>query len=218
MVSQVGLNTGSATLYNPLPSLNTNNNLLNSTGTLSDYSDDIMMSNINFKALAAGNAQGQNTASSTTSPAIGQELSGTASQTTPQLSFTQSAQGQQQDNGELAGYLTQRDKNVAYTESGNRYTKTGTGKVACGILGFLAPLGSKIVSLVKGGSFKELFKFKQLAVACPVLAAAGIGIGAVIDGFINSKRAQAADTQTSGTAAAQAQTQQQTTPQMDTVA
>lgn len=60
-------------------------------------------------------------------------------------------------------------------------------------MGFLAPAAGKIVQLFKGGKFKDLFKFKQLAVACPVVALAGFGIGSLIDSYINSQRAKAAD-------------------------
>ena len=46
---------------------------------------------------------------------------------------------------------------------------------------------------MKGGKISELFKFKQLAIVCPALALAGVGIGALVDGFINTKNAQKAD-------------------------
>lgn len=94
---------------------------------------------------------------------------------------------------ELNNYLLARDKNIATTENGNIYRKTDKNKGTFTLLGFLAPLAGKVVQLFKGGKFKDLFKFKQLAIACPVVALAGYGIGTLVDGYINSQRAKAAD-------------------------
>jgi len=95
---------------------------------------------------------------------------------------------------DLTGYLNAGDKNLEITENGNPYIKTNTGKKAGAALGFLAPVTGKLVQLFKGGKFSELFKFKQIAIACPAIALAGLGIGALIDGYVNTQRAKAADT------------------------
>jgi hypothetical protein len=59
-------------------------------------------------------------------------------------------------------------------------------KILCSIGGFVAPIVGRLVSWIKGGNPKDLFKFKQLAVACPVLAVAGLGVGMLIDACINA--------------------------------
>ena len=189
MVSQVGLNTSCSALYNPYGNTaGTTTNLYNNsmnyglTSNTSFCTDDLMMSNLDFGTLGAN----QQTAG------LGTVQTSTQNPLTLNTQF-QTSQTQQLDTGELAGYLQQRDKNVAYTENGNRYQKTNAGKTIGGVFGFLAPVAGKIKSWFRGGNFKDLFKFKQLAIVCPALAAAGIGAGALIDGFYNNKKAAAAD-------------------------
>ena len=111
---------------------------------------------------------------------------------------TENPQPQNQKNTEnqLRGYsLNNLDKNVALTEYGNSYKKTDAAKNTLAFLGFLAPVVGKLGQLFKGGKVAELFKFKQLVIACPAVALAGYGIGTLIDGFINTQRAKAADNQ-----------------------
>ncbi len=111
---------------------------------------------------------------------------------------TETLQPQNQKNTEnqLSGYsLNNLDKNVALTEYGNPYKKTDAAKNTLAFLGFLAPVVGKLGQLFKGGKVAELFKFKQLAIACPAVALAGYGIGTLVDGFINTQRAKAADSQ-----------------------
>lgn len=91
--------------------------------------------------------------------------------------------------------LNNLDKNISITEYGNPYKKTDAAKNSLAFLGFLAPVAGKLGQLLKGGKISELFKFKQLAIACPVVALAGYGIGTLVDGFINTQRAKAADNQ-----------------------
>ncbi len=97
-------------------------------------------------------------------------------------------------NQELKNYsLDFNNKDMALTEFGNPYKETDVSKKTLALLGFTAPIAGKCVQLSKGGKFAELFKIKQLAVACPMLALAGYGIGSLIDSFINNQRAKAAD-------------------------
>lgn len=105
---------------------------------------------------------------------------------------TQQAQPQI-DESKLTNSLLARDKSLAFTDKGNIYRKTSTAKTGLAILGFLAPAAGKIIDLFKGGKISELFKFKQLAIACPAVALAGYGVGSLIDGYINSNRAKTAD-------------------------
>lgn len=107
---------------------------------------------------------------------------------------TQQAQPQI-DESKLTNSLLARDKSLAFTDKGNIYRKTSTAKTGLAILGFLAPAAGKIIDLFKGGKISELFKFKQLAIACPAVALAGYGVGSLIDGYINSNRAKIADTE-----------------------
>lgn len=95
---------------------------------------------------------------------------------------------------ELKNYsLDSNNKEMALTEFGNPYKETDVSKKTLALLGFTAPIAGKCVQLSNGGKFAELFKIKQLAVACPMLALAGYGIGSLIDSFINNQRAKAAD-------------------------
>lgn len=97
-------------------------------------------------------------------------------------------------NQELKNYsLDSNNKEMALTEFGNPYKETDVSKKTLALLGFTAPIAGKCVQLSNGGKFAELFKIKQLAVACPMLALAGYGIGLLTDSFINNQRAKAAD-------------------------
>lgn len=94
---------------------------------------------------------------------------------------------------ELKNLLLAKDKSIEITENGNYYRTTDAAKKTGLVLGFLAPMAGKIIELCKGGNFKELFKFKQLAIACPLIATAGFAVGSMIDGYVNSQRAKNAD-------------------------
>lgn len=94
---------------------------------------------------------------------------------------------------DLKNALLKNDKSIAMTENGNYYRTTDFAKKSGAVLGFLAPMAGKIVELFKGGKFKELFKFSQLAKACPLVAVAGFAIGSMIDGYVNSQRKIEAD-------------------------
>lgn len=98
------------------------------------------------------------------------------------------------NQSKLDNYLVGRDKSIVYTEDGNPYKTTDASKKVFTVLGLASPVAGKVPKLFKGAKFAELFKFKQLAIACPLVALAGFGIGALIDGYINSNRAKAADT------------------------
>ena len=160
------LNTGAGiagTLNNPLFPMVTNN-----------YEQDMLMPQ-EFKMSALNNVQ----------PSESVQNNQEVQQTVNQSSFTSNQNTEVLENSnvnnsvnnsaQLDNYLLAKDKN------------------ALAFLGFLAPAAGKIVQLFKGGKFKDLFKFKQLAVACPVVALAGFGIGSLIDSYINSQRAKAAD-------------------------
>lgn len=204
MVSQVGLNTGYNYTANTNPVLSntigTNNSIFNMPQIANDYSDDIMMQKFDTMLNSAQNTQTQ---FQTQNP--NQNLPADYNQTTMQntnTSFTSNQPVQNQvmadtqqpiNTNELNGYLVQQDKNIAYTENNNAYYKSTSAKKAGAVLGFLAPTAGKVVQLFKGGKFKDLFKFKQLAIACPALALVGFTIGSLVDGYINSNKAKAAD-------------------------
>ncbi len=212
MVSQVGLNTG---IYNSPYSFNNNmafqnNSTNNSTNSLftnnstgnnglynpvgNDYSDDIMMQKFDTMLNSALNTQAQNPSQNLSANYNPMSDMNTNTSFTSNASTNQTADTQQPiDTSELNGYLAQQDKNIAYTENNNAYHKSNTAKKAGAVLGFLAPTAGKFIQLFKGGKFKDLFKFKQLAIACPALALAGLAIGSLVDGYINSNRAKTAD-------------------------
>lgn len=214
MAPQVGLNTGLGNIcymqpmsaaYNRPNNLNSTNNLFNFAGSYTpvgnNYENDMMMANIDFSQIGAASTGNANA----NTPAVQSQLTGNLSTEqnnsltakTPVLSFkgndANPVNETRQEQNELDGYLVQKDKNVGYTESNNRYVKSNGYKKAGFVAGLLAPMTGKIVKLFKGGKFKELFRFKPLAIACPAVALAGLGIGALLDGHINSKRAKAAD-------------------------
>ncbi len=192
------------TVLSPLGNLNSlsplagNMGNMNGLGTgslgLANYADDIMMSGLNFNLqnnLQPTTQTGGQALTGQTPLPLNQTTQQTTTQTTnAQQSFTSNSE---QLPSELDGLLVQQDKGVACTENGNTYKKSTLGKLVGGIAGFFTPLASKIVDLMKGGKISELFKFKQLAIVCPALALAGVGIGALVDGFINTKNAQKAD-------------------------
>ncbi|MGN0030675.1 MAG: hypothetical protein ACI37Q_01820 [Candidatus Gastranaerophilaceae bacterium] len=197
MVTQTGLSPLGN--LNPLSPLGGNMGNMNIPGTgslgLANYADDIMMSGLNFNLQNNLQPTAQTGGQTTASVQTPLPLNQTAQQTTTQATNTQQSftSNTEQLPSELDGLLVQQDKGVACTENGNTYKKSTLGKLVGGIAGFFTPLASKIVDLMKGGNISELFKFKQLAIVCPALALAGFGIGALVDGFINSKKAKAAD-------------------------
>lgn len=209
MVSQVGLNTGFnnySTSSNPVitNTIGSNNSIFNVPQN--NYSDDIMMQNFDAMLNSALTSQAQQSGlNSLQQPAVNQDYNQLLYANNNAQSFTSNqnnmlaqnyqtdSQQQPVDVSSLNGHLIQRDKNVAYTENNNAYHQSNTAKKAGAFLGFLAPMGGKIVKLFQGGKFKDLFKFKQLAIACPALALAGLAVGSLVDGYINSKRAKEAD-------------------------
>lgn len=214
MVSQVGLNTLSNNPYLNNTGYNTNignnysynlpfsgitnttsnNNLLNFSPVANSYNNDIMMSNFDNMLTASMNQQQQTqNLQNIQTPNPYQQSVFTGAQQQVPAEETQTATQQQMNMDELEGCLAARDKNLAFTENNNPYVKTDIGKKAGTILGFLAPVAGKVVQLFNGAKFKDLFKFKQLAIACPAVALAGLGIGYLIDNCVNSKKAQAAD-------------------------
>lgn len=222
MVTQTTFNPAVGNYNYQYPPL-ANNNIANSNplignGNLltTDYSDDIMMSNIDFSNPSTLQPAAQQAAPTATPAAPTGQSTGTITQ--PQQSQVPTFTSNPQEGAsasELDNYLVTQDNNLAVTENGNAYKKSNNGKTIGTIAGFLAPIGSKLVSLFKGGNIKNLFKFKQLAIVCPALALAGFGIGALVDGFFNSKKAQAADSLAQQQSPAAQQTAQ---PQINTIA
>lgn len=141
-----------------------------------NYEDDILMPEF----LKTDNVQKQMQVQMNTNKPVQQD-------NTPET------QSPQIDESKIENSLLARDKSIAFTDKGNLYRKTSASKNGLAVLGFLAPVSGKIIEWFKGGKFTELFKFKQLAIACPAVALAGYGVGSLIDGYINSKRAKEAD-------------------------
>ncbi|MBD5401741.1 hypothetical protein HDR58_02910 [bacterium] len=217
MVSQVGaipgLNLGANYLVNPL-----NNNTLGSNtnkGNLFDiqnnpmqafstntYDDDMMMpdflktnavvnpqTTVQTSQIPLSNTPTQNQQVVAQSPVVNQ----------PQFCGTEVESSQVQVPvaneipEELIGCLNQNGKGDL-TANGNTYSKTSFWRKSLASLGALAPLATRTYKLAKGtGTFKELFKFKPIAIVGSILAAAGWALGAMIDNGINAKRAAAAD-------------------------
>lgn len=225
MVEQVGLNQGLANNYypavtaplnNPITVNNsTNNSLFDAPNpSVNDYSSDFMMQNLDFNAMAAGVSPQANNGQVLQVPVQNQpqvpqtpvtaQNQPAAPQTNPSFNGNNNV-----NTSELDNCLTQRDPNIAQTENGNPYRKTYTLTKTGAVAGLAAPVAVKGFELFKAGTLKNIFKSKSLLVSCPLVAAAGLGIGWLLDGFINSKRAQKAD----GTVQPQPQPQVQIQPQ-----
>lgn len=164
---------------------NTNNPLAQPVS--GNYEEDILMPDF---------LKTENTLKQTQNTQTPNQLQAQTDNTAQQNNTAETQQAQPQiDESKLTNSLLARDKSLAFTDKGNIYRKTSTAKTGLAILGFLAPAAGKIIDLFKGGKISELFKFKQLAIACPAVALAGYGVGSLIDGYINSNRAKIADTE-----------------------
>lgn len=166
------------------------NNSLNAT--TNDYSNDLMMANLNFSSIASGQApqavqteQPQAQAQAQIQPQQEQQAPATTT-------FTSNATDQ------LTGCLADQ----------NAPKKSNIGKLIGAIGGFFAPLAGKIVGLCKGQSAKALFNFKQLAITCPLIGAAGLGVGVLVDSYLDTKNAKKPVQQLQAPQTAQPQAQQ----------
>lgn len=220
MVDKVGLNQGFVSNNNMLaapvnvtaPAANNQSLFQLPDPSVNNYANDFMMQNLDFNAMAAGvspqanNGQipqvpVQNQPQLPQTPVTVQNQPATP-QTNPSFNGNNNV-----NTSELDNCLTQRDPNIAQTENGNPYRKTYTLTKTGAVAGLAAPVAVKGFELFKAGTLKNIFKSKSLLVSCPLVAAAGLGIGWLLDGFLNSKRAQKAD------GAIQPQPQPQVQPQ-----
>ncbi len=203
MVSQVGLNQGlinnsypaAAQLSNPSVTNNKNSLFDMSNPPVNNYANDFMMQNLDFNAMAAGIYPQASNGQIPQVPAQNQPQTQTIvpnqqaqEQVIPSFSGNDNV-----NTSELDGCLVQRDPNLVQTENGNTYRKTYTLTKLGAAVGLGTPVAVKGFELFKAGNLKNIFKSKNLLVSCPLVAVAGLGIGWLLDGFINSKRAQKAD-------------------------
>ena len=215
MVDQVSLNQGLVSNNNMLaapvnvtaPAANNQSLFQLPDPSVNNYANDFMMQNLDFNAMAAGiypNGQIPQV------PAQNQPQTQTIvpNQPAQQQAVPTFSGNDNVNTSELDNCLTQRDQNLVQTENGNTYRKTYTLTKTGAAVGLAAPVAVKGFELFKAGALKNIFKSKSLLVSCPLVAAAGLGIGWLLDGFINSKRARKAD------AATQPQVQPQTQPQL----
>lgn len=143
------------------------NNSLNTT--TNDYSNDLMMSNLNFSSIASGQAP-QNT--------------------TPIEQAQIQPQQEQQAPAKTALNSNPIDQLTGCLAEQNTPKKSNIGKLVGAIGGFLAPLAGKVVGLCKGQNIKTLFNLKQLAITCPLIGAAGLGVGVLVDSYLDTKNAK----------------------------
>ena len=215
MVDQVSLDQGLVSNNNMLaapvnvtaPAANNQSLFQLPDPSVNNYANDFMMQNLDFNAMAAGiypNGQIPQV------PAQNQPQTQTIvpNQPAQQQAVPTFSGNDNVNTSELDNCLTQRDQNLVQTENGNTYRKKKKKKKTGAAVGLAAPVAVKGFELFKAGALKNIFKSKSLLVSCPLVAAAGLGIGWLLDGFINSKRAQKAD------AATQPQVQPQTQPQL----
>ena len=88
---------------------------------------------------------------------------------------------------------TPEEPNLEPTENGNVYEKTDTFKKLTAAAGLSIPLLTAGYKVLKGAKFSDVLKFKELGLKGLALGVAGWCAGAIIDGFINSNRAQTVD-------------------------
>ena len=215
LVGLTGLNANNYAYNNNITAGNVG---LNSTGNISNllnfsgvnplattpYANDIMMQNLDFNNVS-NQGLSQNVTGSQNVQNSQVQTQNVVNQTAPQQTVqtptvqsqvtnqNTSATAQGQVPNGLENYLVQKEENVEVTENGNRYVKTNALKKVGLAAGVLTPLVTKTVKLFKGGSFKQLFNLKQLGIKMPLFALAGWASGAIADGFLNTKKAQAAD-------------------------
>lgn len=143
------------------------NNSLNTT--TNDYSNDLMMSNLNFSSIASGQ---------------------TPQNTTPIEQAQIQPQQEQQAPAKTALNSNPIDPLTGCLAEQNTPKKSNIGKLIGAIGGFLAPLAGKVVGLCKGQNIKTLFNLKQLAITCPLIGAAGLGVGVLVDSYLDTKNAK----------------------------
>ena len=158
--------TATAQSNKSLNSIFSNNSL---NATTNDYSNDLMMSNLNFSSIASGQAP-QNT--------------------TPIEQAQIQPQQEQQAPAKTALNSNQIDPLTGCLAEQNTPKKSNIGKLVGAIGGFLAPLAGKVVGLCKGQNIKTLFNLKQLAITCPLIGAAGLGVGVLVDSYLDTKNAK----------------------------
>lgn len=162
----IGLGTATAQNNKSLNSIFSNNSL---NATTNDYSNDLMMSNLNFSSIASGQAP-QNT--------------------TPIEQAQIQPQQEQQAPAKTALNSNPIDPLTGCLAEQNTPKKSNIGKLVGAIGGFLAPLAGKVVGLCKGQNIKTLFNLKQLAITCPLIGAAGLGVGVLVDSYLDTKNAK----------------------------
>lgn len=158
--------TATAQSNKSLNSIFSNNSL---NATTNDYSNDLIMSNLNFSSIASGQAP-QNT--------------------TPIEQAQIQPQQEQQAPAKTALNSNPIDPLTGCLAEQNTPKKSNIGKLVGAIGGFLAPLAGKVVGLCKGQNIKTLFNLKQLAITCPLIGAAGLGVGVLVDSYLDTKNAK----------------------------
>lgn len=88
---------------------------------------------------------------------------------------------------------TPEQQNPEPTENENLYEKTNTFKKLGATAGISIPLLTTGYKVLKGAKFSDIVKYKELGIKGLALGIAGWCAGAIIDGFINSNKAQTAD-------------------------
>lgn len=137
-----------------------------------------MMSNLNFSSIASGQAP-QNT--------------------TPIEQAQIQPQQEQQAPAKTALNSNPIDPLTGCLAEQNTPKKSNIGKLVGAIGGFLAPLAGKVVGLCKGQNIKTLFNLKQLAITCPLIGAAGLGVGVLVDSYLDTKMLKTSSTIASST-------------------
>lgn len=189
MVSQVGLNTSVGAVMPQTSSTaasttNTQGSLFtNYTSTpINDYSNDIMMSGINFGQIATTLNQAQQAQVSAQTQQLPQ-------QQTQQIQQSQQANPAFSGNGARQTQQV-KESQVSQTVEEQEPKSSNIAKILGAATGLLAPIVPKTINLIKGGKFKELFKLKELAVACPIFGVVGLGMGMLLDSCIDAKKAK----------------------------
>ena len=116
-------------------------------------------------------------------------------QNQPQVQNTQQTFTGNENGNEINQRANELYNSLNQNTENNAEKKTTSVKTATTILGALTPVATGLYSIAKGAKFSDIFKLKELGIKIPAFALAGWCVGVIVDGILNSPKAQNAQTQ-----------------------
>jgi len=178
----------------------------------SNFQDDMLMSGFDFDSLVY-DPNTQTIMRDKTRQAQNQiQTDGQTAQT----AVTQGQSGIQSENQSTPNFSELDNYLVKETDT-KTSANSSIGKTAGAAIGCSLPLAENLLTGIKSGKFLKGINWKQLAVTCPVVGLAGLGIGYVVDKLINQFKQKQGTQTLAGTSDSkqtqQIQQQQTTLPQ-----